>query len=70
MWYVALVMRLAIVGIWIFMMVQNPVPQTPPFCSGLAFVLIWAYLGLTAVAWPKAMLCPFKKCDSCSSVKK
>jgi hypothetical protein len=62
MWYIALIIRLLIIATWIFMIVQNPVPQTPPFCSWAAFILIGVYLQLLSVFWPKAMLCPFFDC--------
>jgi len=68
--YLAFVMRLAIIAIWVFMIITSPGPLTPPFTSWVAFVLIWLYLALTAIFWPKTMLCPFIKCENCSSIKK
>jgi predicted tellurium resistance membrane protein TerC len=62
--YFAIILRILIIAVWIKMMaLWNWTPNTPPFCSGIGFILIWIYLTLQALIWPKAMLCPFtQKC--------
>ena len=72
MQYVAALIRLAIVAIWVSLM-YNHAMQTPPFCSGLAFVLIGLSLCLNrimAVKWTPCLLSCIKKkwekTDCCS----
>jgi len=62
--YFAIILRILIIVIGFKMMsLGNWEPNTAPYCSGVGFVLIGLYLGLQAMIWPKAMLCPFtKKC--------
>lgn len=58
--YFAIILRIAIVVVWIHMLqLAQWTPNTPPFCSGIGFILIGLYLWLQAMIWPKAMLCPF-----------
>lgn len=61
--YLAMLIRVVIIVIWIFMIVQNPEPRTPPFCSWVVFILVWIYFTLLATVWPKALLCPFKNME-------
>lgn len=68
---VAMILRILIILVWIKMMaLGNWTPDTPPFCSGVGFILIWIYFTLMATVGPKALLCPLKKCDSECSTKK
>ncbi len=60
MQYLAALVRIAIVAIWIFMMYSHPQPQTPPFCSGLAFVLIGFSLCLNRIMAVKGTPCLMK----------
>jgi hypothetical protein len=58
--YFAIVLRILIIAIWIKMMaLWNWTPNTPPFCSGIGFILIGVYLSLQALFWPRALICPF-----------
>jgi len=58
--YFAIILRILIIVFWVHMMhLSNWTPDTPPFCSWVAIILIGLYLGLQAMIWPKAMLCPF-----------
>ncbi len=61
--YLALVIRLAILAIWIYLMLKNPGIQTSAFLSWLAFFLIGIFLTMISVAWGKSVRCPFIKCE-------
>ena len=68
MWYVAMILRILIILVWIQMMnLSGWTPNTPPFCSGVGFILIWVYFALLSIVGPKKMLCPIKNCvsDTC-----
>jgi len=72
--YFAIILRILIIVVGFKMMsLGNWTPNTPPFCSGIGFILIGLYLGLQAMIWPKAMLCPFtascRKKMGCKSEK-
>ena len=57
--YFAMILRIAIIVMWVHMMhLGNWTPNTPPFCSGIGFILIGLYLALQSAVWTKAMLCP------------
>jgi len=56
MQYLAILIRLAIVVIWVSMMYGHPM-HTPPFCSGLAFVLIGFSLCLNRIMAVKGTPC-------------
>ena len=65
--YFAMILRILIIVVWFKMMsmggAEGWTPNTPPFCSGIGFVLIGLYLALQSFVWPKALLCPLgKKC--------
>ncbi len=63
MQYLALALRAGIVIIWIMMMYQNA-SMTPPFLSGLAFILIaWALClnRIMAVKWTPCLMKCFNK---------
>jgi len=61
--YFAIILRILIILVGFKMMsmgwAEGWTHGTPPFCSGIGFVLIGLYLSLQAMIWPKAMLCPF-----------
>jgi len=58
--YIAIVIRILIIVVWIKLMsLSGWKPLTPPFCSWLWFILIWLYLVLQALFGPRAMTCPF-----------
>jgi hypothetical protein len=62
--YFAVALRVLIILVWFKMMyLWNWEPNTVPFCSWIGFIVVWVYFTLLAVVWPKALLCPFKKCD-------
>lgn len=42
--YLMCAMQVVIIVIWIYMIAKFPNPGTPPFTSGIAFTLVWAYL--------------------------
>ena len=58
--YFAIILRILIIVIWVQMLILAEwKPHTPPFCSGIGFILIGLYLALQAIMWPKSMICPF-----------
>ena len=58
--YFAIVLRVLIVIIWFKMLALSGWDaNTAPFCSGIGFIVVGLYLGLQAMIWPKALLCPF-----------
>ncbi len=58
--YFAIVLRILIVIIWFKMLAMSGLaPQTEGFCTGIWFIVVGLYLTLQAMAWPKALLCPF-----------
>jgi len=67
--YLALLIRIAIFAIWVSMIINNPEPHTPPFCSWIVFILLAIYLGLLSMFWQQAMTCPLKKCFTCTTKK-
>lgn len=67
MWFFAMALRVLIIIVWVKMLyISGWKADTAPFCSGIWFILIWIYLALQAIAWPKAILCPlFHKGEWC-----
>lgn len=60
MWYIAIALRLLMIAVWIKMMSLGGWDfNTPPFISGIGFILVTLYFGLLSIFWPKSMLCPF-----------
>ena len=61
--YFAIVLRIAIILVGFKMMSMGGTngweANTAPFCSGIGFIVVGLYLTLQAMAWPKALLCPF-----------
>lgn len=70
--FVAVIIRILIIAMWVNLMYLSWwTPATPPFCSGISFILVWIYLQLQSVFWPKSMLCPlFHGCKSDWACKK
>ncbi len=67
MWYLALVMKLAVILIGLCMMYQNQaVMSSPPFMSGFALLLIGLYLQL----FVKSCTCGIDKSDKKKDKKK
>lgn len=55
----AMLLRVLIVATGVYMMYLSGFePKTPLMCSGIAVVLIGAYLALQSITWPKSLLCP------------
>ena len=59
--YLACILRLSIIIIWICMIVKNPTIWTPPFLSWTAFILIWLHMAIIAIKWWDSAKCPFVK---------
>ena len=38
--YLIMILNVAVIGIWIYMLANNKKVWTPPFMSGVAFILI------------------------------
>lgn len=68
---VPLLMRLAILSLWIKLISDNPIPETPPFCTWIALIIIALYLWMISIFWAEKMSCPFFACKkwTCSSQK-
>ena len=64
--YLALVLRIVLVLIWVRILVLNGfTPWSIETCTAVWFIVTWAYLALQAIVWPKALLCPFG--ESCKT---
>ncbi|MDP2090444.1 MAG: hypothetical protein Q8K30_02500 [Candidatus Gracilibacteria bacterium] len=61
--YLALVIRLSVLAIGVYLMINNPGIQTLGFLSGLAFFLIGIFFTMISVAGHKSVKCPLLKCD-------
>ena len=58
--YFAMALRVLIVLVWFKMLsLSGWESNTAQFCSGIGFIVVGVYLTLQAMAWPKALLCPF-----------
>ena len=68
--YLALVLRVILVLIWVRIFVLNGFSAwSIETCTALWFIVTGAYLAIQAIVWPKALLCPFWKSCKGSSCK-
>jgi len=63
----AMLLRATIIIVWIIMLYLSWWNMSsPPFVSGIGFIVSGIYLVLQAIVWPKALLCPlFHKSEWC-----
>lgn len=59
--YLAFILRIEIMAIWLIMMIMNPNIVTPPFMSGAAILTIWIYFTLLGCYGKEFSQSVFKK---------
>ncbi len=58
--YFAILLRLLIILIWIKILIISKANfWTVDFCTWVGFIVVWLYLSLQALFWPRALICPF-----------
>ena len=60
--YLSLIIRLAIIFIWVYILIG----ETDKILKSLIwteFILIWVFISMLSVFWTKSIACPLVKCE-------